>query len=460
MKVTAVFDIGKTNKKFFLFDKKLKEVYRTYTIMNEIEDDDGFACDNLAEIIRWARQTLKQFIADKRYKIQAVNFSAYGASLVHLDKKGEPITPLYNYLKPVPSNILEDFYAKYGDQWTLASETCSPPLGMLNAGLHLYWLKYAKPKLFGRVKWSLHLPQYLSYLFTGLPVSDFTSIGCHTMLWDYAKNDYHEWVYQENLDRILAPIVETSTTVMKTYGGKRLKFGVGIHDSSSALLPYFIFAKTSFLLISTGTWSISMNPFSEAPLTKVNLQNDVLKFMQIDGRSVKAARLFLGNEYKIQVKRLLKYFGKEPKYHHSIKINWSLIEHLRANYQRKFSFESIKIAREVSATHPLSTFENFEEAYHQLMLELVEMQIKNSAMALGKTSVSKIYIDGGFIDNEVYVQLLADHFKNHQVETARSGLGSALGSAIVISGNKLNEKSLAKHYKLKQEKKRKMLRTH
>ena len=454
MKVTAVFDIGRTNKKFFLFDKKLREVHRTYTNIEEIKDDDGFPCDNLSEITRWAKNTLNDFIRQDQYDIKAVNFSAYGASLVHLDKSGAVIAPLYSYLKPIPSKILKDFYTKYGDQWTLAKETCSPPLGMLNSGLQLYWLKYAKPKIFNRIKWSLHFPQYLTYLFTGLPVSDFTSIGCHTMLWDYKKHDYHDWVYTEGLDRILAPIVDSTTMVLKTYDRQRLSFGVGIHDSSSALLPYFIFANAPFLLISTGTWSISMNSFSNAPLSKKNLQNDVLKFMQIDGRSVKASRLFLGNEYKRQVKKLHAHFQLKPGYEHSIKIDWELIERLRASYERRFAFETIEIPRTIAEENNLSDFSNFEEAYHQLMLELVELQIASSAMALGKTSLSKIYIDGGFIDNDIYVRLLAEHFEDQQVETARSGLGSALGAAIAISDKKLSEKSLSKHYELRRQKKK------
>ena len=452
MKVTAVFDIGRTNKKFFLFDKNLKEVFRAYTIIEEIRDEDGFPCDDISEISRWVRRTLNQFLAQKKYSIQGVNFSAYGATMVHVDKHGKPVAPLYSYLKPIPPDILAGFYAKYGDQWQLAKETSSPPLAMLNSGLQPYWIKYAKPKLFNQIKWSLHLPQYLSYLFTGLPVSDFTSIGCHTLLWDYTKKDYHQWVYTEELDRILAPVVETTTMVLTTHQGRRLKFGVGIHDSSSALLPYFILANTPFLLISTGTWSISMNPFSDAPLSRKNLQNDVLKFMQIDGRSVKASRLFLGNEYKLQIKKLLAHFHKKSKYHHGIRINWKLIEKLRTHYERKFIFDTIKIPRKVSNAAGLENFENFEEAYHQLMLELVELQIESTEMAMGRTSLTKIYIDGGFIDNDIFVKLLAQHFSSHKIETARSGLGSALGAAIVISGRKISEKSLAKHYELKRQK--------
>ena len=455
MKVTAVFDIGRTNKKFFLFDRKLKEVFRAYTIIEEIEDEDGFPCDNIFEITRWARKTLDQFLADEQYSIQAVNFSAYGASLVHVDKSGKPVAPIYSYLKPIPSDILSGFYAKHGDEWQLAKETSSPPLGMLNSGLQMYWLKHAKPKTFEKIKWSLHLPQYLSYLFTGLPVSDFTSIGCHTMLWDFSKKDYHQWVYDEEIDHLLAPIVETTTMVLKSHLGHRLRFGVGIHDSSSALLPYFIFANSPFLLISTGTWSISINPFSDAPLSQKNLQNDVLKFMQIDGRAIKASRLFLGNEYNLQTSKLRTHFRKKLKQLNQLKIDWGLIKKLRSNYQRKFVFETIGIERQVSDQVGLENFDNFAEAYHQLMLELVELQINSSEMAMGKTTLQKIYIDGGFIDNEIYVKLLAQHFASHRVETARSGLGSALGAAIVIAKKKKSEKSLAKHYELKRQKNKK-----
>lgn len=451
MKVTAVFDIGRTNKKFFLFDRKLKEVYRAYTIIDEIKDEDGFPCDNISIIIQWVRKTLNQFLGHKKYNIQAVNFSAYGASMVHVDKYGKPVAPLYSYIKPIPSDILAEFYTKYGDQWQLAKETSSPPLKMLNSGLQLYWIKYAKPKLFAKIKWSLHLPQFLSYLFTGLPVSDFTSIGCHTLLWDYTKKDYHKWVYTEQIDRVLAPIVDTNTMVSRPYRGQHIKFGVGIHDSSSALLPYFLLTKDPFLLLSTGTWSISMNPFSDEALSRKDLQNDVLKFMQIDGRSVKASRLFLGNEYKRQTRKISKHFQEKPNHHHEIKIDWKLIEKLRTNYKRKFIFDTIKIPREISQGAGLENFKNFEKAYHQLMLELVEMQVKSTEMAIGKTALQKIFIDGGFIDNDIFVKLVAQHFSDHKVETARTGLGSALGAAIVVSGKKLSEESLAKHFELKRQ---------
>ena len=60
MKVSAIFDIGKTNKKFILFDKNCQEVFRDYTRFDEIVDDDGDACENLQLIEPWMRSLFDQ----------------------------------------------------------------------------------------------------------------------------------------------------------------------------------------------------------------------------------------------------------------------------------------------------------------------------------------------------------------------------------------------------------------
>ena len=58
--------------------------------------------------------------------------------------------------------------------------------------------------------------------------------------------------------------------------------GIGLHDSSAALIPYLMNFKEPFVLISTGTWCISLNPFNEAPLTKEELKSDCLSYMSYD----------------------------------------------------------------------------------------------------------------------------------------------------------------------------------
>lgn len=445
--VTAVFDIGKTNKKFFLFDKDYKEVYKEYTHFDEIEDEDGFPTENLAALQSWLKSVFENILKASEFNVKAINFSTYGASFVHIDENGEVLTPLYNYTKPIDKSIVDSFLEKYGPREAFLKTTGCFDLSLLNSGLQLYWLKYSKPEVFKKIKYSLHLPQYLSYVFTGIPLSEYTSIGCHTALWDYTKKDYHEWVYKEELHHILPTIVSTETSVNMNYNGKRIKIGVGIHDSSSALLPYVRSVKKKFVLVSTGTWSITLNPFTDHPIIEDTHDKDSINYMRINGKPVKATRLFLGNEYKIQVSKLDKHFGVSEDYHRHVKFNYETYAEIIKDFEHMFKWESL-----TDSNMPKETkipYTKFEDAYHQLMTELVLLQIKSIKDVIGSDSIKRLYIDGGFSDNDLYVKLLSHYFRNMKLRTTDSSLGSALGAAISISDTELNSKFLKKNYSLK-----------
>ena len=278
----------------------------------------------------------------QEFDIVSLNFSCYGASLVHIDENGKVLTPLYNYLKPLTDDIYDAFYGKYGPEDEFSRVTGSPKLGMLNTGLHLYWLKHTQFQTFRKIKYSLHLPQYLSYLFTGIPVSECTSIGCHTILWNYEKNKYHDWVFQEDIDKILPPLVGTKETIPLKYKAKIIQIGPGIHDSSSALVPYVRNITDPFVLVSTGTWSISINPFTKGMLTSEDIRNNTLFNMRIDGSPVKVSRLYLGNEYKLQVKELAAHFNVSDDYHRSMKFDEKIFFEIIKDFKYAFRWISIE----------------------------------------------------------------------------------------------------------------------
>ena len=161
--VYAIFDVGKTNKKLLVFDEQHQLLEEQQQVCLETVDDDGFPCETLERLSHWVLSHWQQLRQHPHYQLRGVNFTAYGASFVHLDAAGRPVAPLYNYLKPLPDSLAERFYAELGSgAEEFAAATCSPRLGMLNSGLQLYWLKHAKPDLYTRVHTSLHLPQYLS----------------------------------------------------------------------------------------------------------------------------------------------------------------------------------------------------------------------------------------------------------------------------------------------------------
>ncbi len=47
----------------------------------------------------------------------------------------------------------------------------------------------------------------------------------------------------------------------------------------------------------------------------------------------------------------------------------------------------------------LSQFNTYEEAYHKLVQELVDLQVDAIKLAIGKTALKKVYIGGGFVGN-------------------------------------------------------------
>ena len=235
--VIAIFDIGKTNKKVVLFNENLRVVSETEQKFSQIPDDDGFECDEIEHIETWIKETITNLIHSDLYDLKAVNFTTYGATLVYLDSAGKRLTPVYNYLKPIPERIPEGLYKRNGGRDEFCRRTASPALGMLNSGIQPLWLKAVKPEVFSKVKHILHFPQYLSYIITGKIFSEHTSIGCHTQFWDFDNMNYHPWVKIHGLNLPEPVPVETINEV--TIEGKSIRVGIGIHDSSSSLAPLF-----------------------------------------------------------------------------------------------------------------------------------------------------------------------------------------------------------------------------
>ncbi|PQJ72711.1 FGGY-family carbohydrate kinase [Polaribacter butkevichii] len=446
-KVTAVFDIGKTNKKFFLFDKDFKEVHKEYISFDEILDEDGHPTENLPALQKWLKDVFDRILKAKEFSVKAINFSTYGASFVHIDEDGKALTPLYNYTKEIDEKVVDDFYKKYGPELELTRTSGAPKSGLLNSGMQLYWLKHTKPEIFKKIKYSLHLPQYLSFIFTGIPLSEYTSIGCHTSLWNYETKDYQDWVYKEGINKILPPLVSTETSVNINYNGKRIKIGVGIHDSSSALLPYVRSVKKPFVLVSTGTWSIALNPFTDTPLTESDVTLGCINYMRINGKPVKSSRLFLGNEYKIQVAKLTEQYKVDKDYHKTVDFDLDVYSEIMQNFQYAFKWESFSdknMPEKTSYSYP-----NFEQAYHHLMIELVQLQVQSINRIADTHKIDRLYIDGGFTDNDLYIKLLSHYLRGMKLRTTKASLGSALGAAISISDTKLNSKFLRENYALK-----------
>jgi sugar (pentulose or hexulose) kinase len=422
----AVFDVGKTNKKLFVFNDELKIVYEKSQQIPEIQDEDGFPCEDIQVLTAWMQDAMANLLQEPAYDIRKINFSGYGASWVHLGRDGKPVAPLYNYLKPFPESLKEKFHNNFGTEELVALKTASPPLGNLNSGMQLYWLMHERPELYKNIAVSLHLPQYLASIFSGRYFSDITSIGCHTRLWNFQENRYHAWVMNEKIDNKLAPLCHFDLVMPVPIQGKTIEVGIGIHDSSAALIPYLKHFSEPFILISTGTWCISLNPFNHDPLTIDELRQDCLCYMSYQGNPVKASRLFSGHEHEVETKRLSQRFHKTEDYYQSVKYNGQLLSSIPYEHEH------------------LDQFHTFEQAYHALIQMLIKKQIFSTGLIIGKDVIKSIFVDGGFSKNEIFMQLLADGFRNQQVFSSEVAQASALGALLCV--NPESEKYLSKNF--------------
>lgn len=432
--VIAIFDIGKTNKKFFLIDETYAIVLERSVPFDEMTDEDGDACDDVDLLTRWVIETLREVLQIKKFDVKAVNFSAYGASFVYIDEKGKAIAPLYSYLKKYPDKLKNELYNKYGGAIKISCETASPVLGSLNSGMQLYRIMKEKPALYNQMKYALHLPQYINYLITQQACSDITSIGCHTQLWDYQKNDYHQWVKGEGIDKKLAPLFAANKAGEFCFSNKDLRVGTGLHDSSASLIPYLAVFTEPFILLSTGTWCISLNPFNETPLTHEELIQDCLCYMEYQGKPVKASRLFAGYEHEQQVKKLAAHFNKPVDFYKKVKYDATIVAALQKSYNFKETpgRDEAAIAQSNFSNRELAAFKNYNVAYHCLMLDIIRQQYDSTQLVIRGSDVNRIFVDGGFSNNSIYMHLLALAFPELEVYAASVAQATAMGAALAI----------------------------
>jgi sugar (pentulose or hexulose) kinase len=424
MNNTLVFDIGKTNKKVLVFDADFQVIDEQQSVFDEIGDLDGEPTDDIVKIENWMHQTLKAY---KKLDISKINFATYGATLAHLDAKGKLLTTPFNYLKKIDNAVKQAFLEENNGRLNFCTATASPDLEhLLNSGFQLYWLKKTRPEFFKKIHTTLHLPQYFSYLLTGQLASEYTSIGCHTMLWDFSKSDYHDWVkndFQGILPKTL-PINTLFEPLESKNARLNPKIGIGIHDSSAALIPYLIREKKPFLLLSTGTWSICLNLFNTEPLTAKAFEKDALFYMRSNGATVKATRLFLGKIHDEAVEELALKFHQKPDATREIRFNNEI-------------YTEIVLRSEIptaagSAPKIDTNSRNLVEAYHVLIYNLIEIQVEKIQLAAGSVPYEKIIIDGGFAKNDLFLTMLKRALPHVTIEPSGMPQGTALGAALAL----------------------------
>lgn len=164
----------------------------------------------------------------------------------------------------------------------------------------------------------------------------------------------------------------------------------------------------------------------------------------VPGQPGKGFRLFAGYEHEQQVKRIATHFNQHTGRYRSIEYDGSIIRRLKERNKHDTPLRAAeKGTLQVSAfgARELNDFDTDTEAYHQLMLDIARQQFIATSRVLKGANVKRIFVDGGFSKNVIYMNLLAALFPDIEIFAASMAQATAMGAALAIH-NTWNSKSM------------------
>lgn len=233
---------------------------------------------------------------------------AHGAGVAAI-RAGELAALPLDYEQPLPVNML----AEYREQRAPFAETGSPALpDGLNFGAQVYWLDRLDPAAMSGTT-LLPWAQYWAWFLSGEAVSEVTSLGCHSDLWNPVAGTFSSLAEAQGWDNRFAPQVRAGDVVGTVRPDLARRCGLsasckvlaGLHDSNAALLAARGFAEIAegeATVLSTGTWFVAMRSAREAlDLAALPEARDCLVNVDAFGQPIPSARFMGGREIETLV---------------------------------------------------------------------------------------------------------------------------------------------------------------
>jgi glycerol kinase len=108
---------------------------------------------------------------------------------------------------------------------------------------------------------------------------------------------------------------------------------------------------------------------------------------------------------------------------------------LPEDFYKRVNYKSA-IVKKLSGTEyqsdNLSLYASYDEAYTHFMMHLVKQQVTSTQLVLKNTTVTRIFVDGGFSNNPIFMNLLSIAFPSIEVYAASVAQASATGAAMAI----------------------------
>ncbi len=450
---TAVFDVGKTNKKLLIFDRNLNIVDSVFANFG-IYTEDSIDYEDTKAIELWLVEQLTKKAGE--YPIKAISITAHGATFAAIDSRGKLAIPVISYTTEPGENFHEEFYNSMGSSDLLQLHTATPRFSnLLNVAKGIYFAQRKYPHRFRTATGLLGYPQYFGHLLTGRRGAEPTYVGCHTYLWDYERNTWSSVAAKLGIIDKLPPALNKSWEVLgkitpelaaRTGLSPETVVTMGIHDSNAALLPYLLKTREDFVLNSTGTWCVAMHPVKEISFSRDEIGKVVFYNLDAFFNPVKTAIFLGGLEFERYIALFNKINGKKPFPAFDHRLYRQIIEEaesfilpgvLRGTGQFPDSLPGVRLKERFiplevieSGEEVPALFRDFARAYAVLNLSLA-IQNRVCLERININRGSSIFVEGGFRKNPDFNALLTAFFPSSPLFLTNLDEASAFGAAIL-----------------------------
>jgi sugar (pentulose or hexulose) kinase len=304
--LTLVIDIGKSHAKLLMVDDAGTVVERHGSNNASVMSPLGYPALDVFGLEAWMAQTLSAS-THTRHCTKVIT-STHGAALVALGDEGLAWEPMdYEHDALAASPQLAQAFADASDPFDLSLSPALP--AGLNAARQLFAVQHLYPQAWQRTRCILPYPQYWAWLLCGVRANEYSSLGCHTHLWQPKRQDYSDLAQAKGWVALFPPMqpawamLGTVLPQMAKRWGLPTHCGVyaGVHDSNACLARYLNASlqaeaqATRLTVVSSGTWTVLMAP--GAATAALQAERDMLANVDVLGRATPTARFMGGREF-------------------------------------------------------------------------------------------------------------------------------------------------------------------
>jgi sugar (pentulose or hexulose) kinase len=430
VEVYIVLDIGKTNVKLTALDDSAR-VQAELRRANVARDVPPYLQHDVEGIWSWLLQALTAW--SRRYAIRAIVPVTHGATAALVDDDGL-VLPVLDYEAQLEAGA-GSAAAAYDSVRPPFAQTCSPSLPAgLNLGRQLHRLQQVYPARFAGARHILLYPQYWAWRLSGVAASEWTSLGCHTDLWQPYQRSYSSLVAAMDWQTLMPPLQAAGAVLgpllpqlaALTGVGSACRIVCGIHDSNASLLRHLDGDRKTIL--STGTWVIAAA--LNAELTVLDEQRDMLVNVSAAGMPVSCMRFMGGREFA-QLAGADPQVCCEADLRHLIASGTLAVPCFAAiggPYAGHAGRIIGRLPRTAGERYALATL------YCALMTDHCLQQLDADA---------PVVVEGSFSANPYFAGLLAALRPGRQVTVSEDACGTTLGGWLLATGKPLPDQQAA-----------------